>query len=139
MRLDAAVVGAARDDQALAHLGDALVVVGVDVVHDLAEDARGRRARLRRDAVTPVGAQPGAMRREVELGPADVLHERAAALDVHELEAAADAEHGQVTAARLAQQRELERVAHAPLRRRLVACPPRARRRTAPGRDRARR
>ena len=60
------------------------------------------------------------MRREIELGAADVLHERAAALDVHELEAAADAEHGQLAPARLAQQRELEGVADLPLGRRLV-------------------
>ena len=79
-RLDAAVVGPAGDDQALPQLRDALVVVGVDVVDGLAEDVRRGRARLRRHAVAAERAELRTVRREVELGATEVLHERSAAL-----------------------------------------------------------
>src|SRR3954469_6910809 len=96
------------------------MVVGVDVVHGFAERCGCDGSSLCRDAMAAVGAQLRSMRCEVELGSCDVLHERATALDVHQLEATADAQHGQLAPPRLAQQRELEGISYLPIGRRLI-------------------
>ena len=89
-------------------------------VDGLAEHVRRGRARLGRHAVAAERAELRTVRRQVELGATEVLHERSAALHVDQLQAAADAEHGQAALARAAQQGQLERVAYLALGRRLV-------------------
>ena len=126
-----------RRDQPLPQLRDALVVVGLGRVVDLARGARGQRAVGQPDVV--VGAVEGARHAAVVLVAdvvGQVLDQRPPARDVHQLHPAADAEQRDVALERAARQRDLEVVAlPAGCRRWRRAAPPRR----SPGRCRRRR
>ena len=103
----------AADDQPLAEPVDALVVVGLGRVRDLAR-RRARPASPRSGMTSWSAPSKEPTTRRCSPWPkrlGQVLHQRAAAGDVDQLHAPADAEHRQVALDRRAGQRDLERVA----------------------------
>ena len=103
---------------------DALVVVGLRAVDDLARRPLGERALGEADVVVGVVERPERPAVVVvALAVGQVLLERPAARDVHQLHAPADAEQREVALERAARQRDLERVAlrHRALRLRVGA------------------
>ena len=102
----------AGDLEALADAVDGLVVVGLRAVDDLAGGARGQRAVGQAHVV--VGAVEGARVAPVlvvAVALGQVLQQRAAGGDVHELHPAADAQQREVALQRAAGERDLEVVA----------------------------
>ena len=119
-RLDDAVGRGGRDAEPGRDLLDRLVMAAVRLARVGVAQPFAHQAREQRVFVDPhfvrqvVGLvrrhRPAVLQRAGHLR-GDVLHQRAAARDVQDLDAAADREDRQVAAARLADERELELVA----------------------------